>query len=103
MSVFFPRYKLAAERVSRIFHDQPETPIERAVFWVEYVLRHKGARHLRSAALDLTWYQYYLLDVVAVLIASVGAVIMLLAWLLTTLARLLLRKPQKKDKKKKGE
>lgn len=48
-------------------HDQPQKPLERAVYWVEYVLRHKGAYHLRSSALDLAWYQYLLLDVVAFL------------------------------------
>jgi len=37
------------------------------VYWTEYVIRHKGAPHLRSAALDLAWYQYFLLDVIAVL------------------------------------
>jgi hypothetical protein len=30
---------------------------------------------MRSAALDLTWYQYFLLDVVAVLTLSVGSAI----------------------------
>ena len=41
--------------------------MEQAVYWTEYVIRHKGAPHLRSAVLDLAWYQYFLLDVIAVL------------------------------------
>jgi glucuronosyltransferase len=45
------------------------------VFWTEYVIRHKGAAHMRSAALDLTWYQYFLLDVIAVLALAVGSVV----------------------------
>jgi glucuronosyltransferase len=51
----------------RIYRDQPLTPLERAVFWTEYVIRHKGAPHTHSAVLDLTWYQYFLLDVIALL------------------------------------
>jgi glucuronosyltransferase len=47
------------------------------VFWTEYVIRHKGAPHMRSAALDLTWYQYFLLDVIAVLALAVGSVLFL--------------------------
>jgi glucuronosyltransferase len=43
--------------------DQPQRPLERAVFWTEYVLRHKGASHLRSAAADLNWVQLNLCDV----------------------------------------
>ncbi|XP_063221123.1 UDP-glycosyltransferase UGT5-like isoform X1 [Bacillus rossius redtenbacheri] len=63
-----PRYAKRAKMVSRIFRDQPQTSKDKAVFWTEYVIRHKGAPHLRSAALDLAWYQYLLLDVVAVIL-----------------------------------
>ncbi|XP_059470049.1 UDP-glycosyltransferase UGT5-like [Neocloeon triangulifer] len=62
------KISVEAKRRSKVFHDQPETPLERAIFWVEYVLRHKGAPHLRSASLDLHWTQVALLDVYAVII-----------------------------------
>jgi glucuronosyltransferase len=54
-------------RSSRIYRDQPITPLQQAVYSTKYVTRHKGAPHLRSAVLDLAWYQYFLLDVIAVL------------------------------------
>lgn len=54
-----------------IFLDRPIPPLETGVYWIEYVLRHKGAHHLRSPALDLTLAQYLLLDVVALSIALV--------------------------------
>ncbi len=38
------------------------------MYWTEYVLRHKGAPHLRSAARDLNFFQYYLLDVALAII-----------------------------------
>jgi glucuronosyltransferase len=57
--------------------DQPLTPLEQAVYWTEYVIRHKGAPHLRSAVLDLAWYQYFLLDVIAVLGLAVGCVVLI--------------------------
>jgi len=41
--------------------------MDTAVYWVEYVIRHKGAPRLQSAAKQLAWYQYYLLDVILVL------------------------------------
>jgi len=41
------------------------------------VIRHKGAPHLRSAVLDLAWYQYFLLDVIAVLALAVGSVVLI--------------------------
>ncbi|KAJ9601567.1 hypothetical protein L9F63_000310 [Diploptera punctata] len=66
-----PKYRENMQKLSRIFRDQPLPPLEQAVFWTEYVIRHKGAPHMRSAALDLTWYQYYLLDVISLLVLTV--------------------------------
>ncbi|XP_047118122.1 UDP-glycosyltransferase UGT5-like [Schistocerca piceifrons] len=63
------RYREQAKHLSLLFRDRPRPPLEEAVYWVEYVLRHQGARHLRSAALDLTWYQLLLLDVATFLVA----------------------------------
>jgi hypothetical protein len=50
-------------------HDQPLKPIDTAVYWVEHVIRHKGASHLRSAGLDLKWYQREMIDVILFLIS----------------------------------
>lgn len=61
--------------MSSIFHDRPMPSLDKAVYWVEYVIRHKGAHHLRSSAMDLTWYQYYLLDVLAFLILVILSMI----------------------------
>ena len=55
------------KKISALSKDEPESSLNRAVWWAEYVIRHNGARHLRSAALDLAWYQYLLLDVGAFL------------------------------------
>jgi glucuronosyltransferase len=63
-----PSYRENAKKLSSIFLDQQTKPLERAVFWIEYVLRHQGATHLRSAARDLTNIEYYSTDVIAVLV-----------------------------------
>ncbi|XP_077159023.1 LOW QUALITY PROTEIN: UDP-glucuronosyltransferase 2A2-like [Paroedura picta] len=60
-------YKDNAVRLSRIHHDQPIKPLARAVFWIEFVMRHKSAKHLRPAAHHLNWYQYHCLDILAFL------------------------------------
>lgn len=70
VSSLFPSYKENALRLSKIHHDQPVKPLDRAVFWIEFVMRHKGAKHLRPAAHHLTWYQYHCLDVLAFLFTS---------------------------------
>ncbi|XP_044159613.1 UDP-glucuronosyltransferase 2A1-like isoform X4 [Bufo gargarizans] len=63
-----PSYKENAVRISQIHHDQPLKPLDRAVFWIEFVMRHKGAKHLRPASHDLSWYQYHCLDVIGFLL-----------------------------------
>ncbi|XP_053219322.1 UDP-glucuronosyltransferase 2C1-like isoform X2 [Podarcis raffonei] len=68
-------YKENAMRLSQIHHDQPIKPLDRAVFWIEFVMRHKGAKHLRAAAHHLTWYQYHSLDVIAFLIGCMAVFI----------------------------
>jgi len=44
------------------------SPEQLIVYWTEYIHRHKGAPHLKSHALNLTWYQYFLLDVIAAIL-----------------------------------
>uniref|UniRef100_A0A8C5K519 UDP-glucuronosyltransferase n=1 Tax=Jaculus jaculus TaxID=51337 RepID=A0A8C5K519_JACJA len=68
-------YKENIMRLSSLHKDRPIEPLDLAVFWVEYVMRHKGAPHLRPAAHDLTWYQYHSLDVIGFLLAIVMAVV----------------------------
>ncbi|KAB0795113.1 hypothetical protein PPYR_11952 [Photinus pyralis] len=59
-----PKYRENAIRRSRIMHDQPMKPLDKAMYWIEYVLRHNGAPHLRTSALNLRWFQVLCLDVV---------------------------------------
>ena len=54
-------------QISAVFRDQLQPPLERAVYWTEYVIRHGGARHLRSPELDLSWIQLLHLDILLVL------------------------------------
>jgi glucuronosyltransferase len=83
----YSRYRENAQRLSRIYRDQPLTPLQQAVYWTEYVIRHKGAPHMRSAVLDLAWYQYFLLDVIAVLALAVGSVVLIVFIILRGLLR----------------
>ncbi|XP_051675718.2 UDP-glucuronosyltransferase 2B14 [Oryctolagus cuniculus] len=94
-----PSYKDNVMELSRIHHDQPTKPLDRAVFWIEYVMRHKGAKHLRVAAHDLTWYQYHSLDVIAFLLACVTTII----FLVIKTCLFVYQKLTKTAKKRKGD
>lgn len=58
-----PSYKDKIVTLSQLHLDRPVEPLELSVFWTEFVMRHKGAAHLRVAAHDLNWIQYHSLDV----------------------------------------
>lgn len=60
---------------SKIFKDRPMSPANLVVYWTEYVLRHKGAPHMTSYAINLSWYQYYLLDVIALILVFIIVVV----------------------------
>uniref|UniRef100_A0A1B6K457 UDP-glucuronosyltransferase n=1 Tax=Homalodisca liturata TaxID=320908 RepID=A0A1B6K457_9HEMI len=66
-----PKYTENIRRLSRQFRDRPMSAMETAVYWIEYVIRHQGALHLRPASVSLPLYQYLLLDVIAVLFLPV--------------------------------
>ncbi|CAH1709686.1 unnamed protein product [Aphis gossypii] len=65
------KYTENAKTASRIFKDRSILPTNSVVYWTEYVLRHKGAPHLKSYALNLSWYQYYLLDLITLILSFI--------------------------------
>ncbi|XP_002061112.3 2-hydroxyacylsphingosine 1-beta-galactosyltransferase [Drosophila willistoni] len=73
-----PRYRNAARYRQNLLLDQRSTAMETAIYWTEYVLRHKGAYHLQAQARNLSWWQYYLLDVVALYLLSLYVLVLLL-------------------------
>ncbi|CAB3360285.1 Hypothetical predicted protein [Cloeon dipterum] len=67
-----PTFRHKAELHSRYLLDQPISPLESAVFWTEYILRHRGApRHLQGAALrDLSFIEWLYLDILTLLLVA---------------------------------
>lgn len=51
-----------AKSLSKVYKDRPMTPQQSVVYWVEYVIRHNGAMHLRSAAHNLNFIQLHSID-----------------------------------------
>uniref|UniRef100_A0AAQ6IT73 UDP-glucuronosyltransferase n=1 Tax=Anabas testudineus TaxID=64144 RepID=A0AAQ6IT73_ANATE len=70
-------YKENAMRLSSMHRDRPMSARDEAVFWIEFTMRNKGAKHLRVQAHELTWYQYHSLDVLGFVITVVLLLILL--------------------------
>ncbi|XP_025424462.1 UDP-glucuronosyltransferase 2B2-like isoform X3 [Sipha flava] len=93
-----PTYKQKAKELSEVFRDRPMSPLETAVYWTEYVIRHKGAPHLRSAAVGMPWYQYYLIDVLLVIFISIATIFVSLYYLIfKQILRLIYKKSKEKQ------
>lgn len=54
-------------------------PMDRAIYWVEYVLRHNGASHLKSSCVSLNFTQYFSIDVCCTFISMIIVGIFLFA------------------------
>ncbi|XP_018341668.1 PREDICTED: uncharacterized protein LOC108748138 [Trachymyrmex septentrionalis] len=47
--------------------DKPYDSLENVIWWIEFVMRHNGAPHLRFNGVDIAWYQQFDLDVIVFL------------------------------------
>lgn len=63
-----------------LLRDQTETPLERGIYWAEYIARHKGAEHLHLGSRQLNRLQRSLIDVYVVLI-MIGCILAVVSWL----------------------
>ncbi|XP_047426287.1 UDP-glucuronosyltransferase 2B20-like [Mugil cephalus] len=89
-------YKRNMLKLSQLHHDKPMKPIDTAVFWTEYAMRHKGAAHLRTDSYQLPWYAYYCIDVMAVFVGFGLVIIALVCFLCRYSIRCLLRTKKSK-------
>lgn len=70
-----------------LMHDQPQTALDRAVWWTEHVLRHGGGKHLRSPSANMPWSEYLALDLVLVFLALALAFVTVIVFIVIYLIR----------------
>ncbi|XP_051511990.1 UDP-glucuronosyltransferase 2A2-like isoform X1 [Myxocyprinus asiaticus] len=82
-----PSYKKNIQRLSSLHRDTPLKPLDSALFWIEFVMRHKGAAHLRTDSYKMPWYSYYSVDVVVFLVLIVSLVVCIIFNMIRLLCR----------------
>ncbi|XP_045481091.1 UDP-glycosyltransferase UGT5-like isoform X3 [Harmonia axyridis] len=95
-TILDPEFRAKAKALSERFRDRPMSPMDTAIYWVEYVARHKGAPHMKTAAVDMPLYQYLLLDVLAFL----GLILLVFSYISYKILSLVLRSVFSKKKVK---
>lgn len=78
-------YRENIKRLRSIISDQPQTPLERAVWWVEHTLRHGGATHMRAAGAHLSWAEYFELELLLTVLTSLLLVLIVLLYYMSKL------------------
>ncbi|KAM3962193.1 UDP-glucosyltransferase 2-like [Aphomia sociella] len=61
-------YRNNIARIRSIMSDLPHNALDRAVWWTEHVLRHRGAKHLRSPGANLSWAEFLELELIIYLL-----------------------------------
>ncbi|CAD0205783.1 unnamed protein product [Chrysodeixis includens] len=78
-------YRQNIVRLNKLMRDQPQTPLERTIWWLEHLLRHGSAKHLRSPAANISWAEYLELELVLTLLAglltAISLVVLGIYWL----------------------
>ncbi|KAM3624761.1 uncharacterized protein V6R79_001161 [Siganus canaliculatus] len=92
-----PSYTENMQRLSRLHRDQPMKPLDTALFWIEFVMRHKGAAHLRTESYKMPWYSYHSVDVMLFLAGVVLLILGTFAALIKCLCSMCVRRKSKRD------
>ena len=82
-----PLYQSSVDQLSELILDQPQHPLDRAVWWLEYLLRHPHNTSMRPHTHNLYWFQYFLLDIMALLLSVSSLLIFLLYKLISCCRR----------------
>jgi glucuronosyltransferase len=91
-----PKYTTNVKMVANRLRDQPQTPMQKAIFWVEYVLRHDGAYFMQSSAQHLNFIEVHNLDIYATLAAIACLVILIPIIMICKIVKLLRSNKTKK-------
>lgn len=90
-----PSYKQRMSIRSKRMRDQPEKPLDRAVWWIEFVLRNPDSSHLRPPTIEMGFVQANSLDLYAILFTGFLVGIFVVAYLVRGLCKQNPRQQQK--------
>ncbi|XP_040157906.1 UDP-glycosyltransferase UGT5-like [Anopheles arabiensis] len=89
-------YRYAALKASRQFREQPLKPMDKVLYYVDYVLKQdSGVNYLRSGALYLSFWPRHVVDVATILVL----ITMIPVGLFATLIQIILRKTHERKLK----
>lgn len=94
------RYRQRAKQLGDQVRDTPMTPVETAVWWIEYAIRNRGAEHLKYKGAKISLFEYFLLDVILLHVFVLILIVLLIVFLVKTCLNVFTGGSSKKLKKK---
>lgn len=92
------RYREQIKLASAAFRDQKETPLERALWWIDWVIRNPNANHFRSEH-NLNFLQLESFDVIVFITAVLFSTVYGCVWFVKKVLRCIFG-DRKSDKRK---
>lgn len=82
------QYTENVKKIATRLMDQPQTPMEKAIFWVEYVIRNDGLQYMKSSARHLNIIEYHNLDVYGLLALGAFLAISVITFIILMILKL---------------
>ncbi|XP_046972446.1 uncharacterized protein LOC124539191 [Vanessa cardui] len=79
------RYRENVVKLRTLINDQPQSPLERVVWWTEHLLRHGGAKHLRAAGANISWADYLELELVLIVLSTLIFILIIITLFISML------------------
>ncbi|XP_057185259.1 UDP-glucuronosyltransferase 2A1-like [Triplophysa rosa] len=92
-----PFYSENMQRLSRLHRDQPMKPLDRAVFWIEFVMRNRGAPHLRTQSFRMSKITYHSIDVILTLLVTIFIFVFVTVYIIRCFCVFFLKKKVKHE------
>ena len=87
MSRVYCSFKERSAHLSAVMKEKTPSPVQTAVFWIEHVIKH-GGDHLRPASAGrLSFWEYMLLDVLALVALCLAVCIKVVLYALRIISR----------------
>lgn len=69
------------KKFAKIYRDRPQTVQETVRFWVDYVIRHRGAKHLQSPLVNMNYIQQNNIDILLLIVLILYIIVKMFALL----------------------
>jgi len=90
------RYRERSKELSLLFRLDPIPPLEKAVYYTEQLMKVGNFKHLRPSSVNLSWYQYLLFDVLAIIALVIFVTGKVIRWILSSCISLCCKSSKRK-------